>query len=319
VRQRWRIIVNPVSGRGRGAGRARAVAAALPHDEFDVEIVETHSAGDARRLASPVGADVVIAVGGDGTVNEVLNGLPEPFPILGHIPSGTGNTLAKELRMDRSVAGLVRLFRSGRVRPWDLAIERTTGKRFLLFLTAGYDAHVVHRFHAQRRGTIYQWEYFLWGLKCVPDFPIPRIAVEIDGRVLTEQASWIQISNVAQYGGPLVFTPRARPDDGALEVMVYHARDRRDVPRMFLRAILGWACGWEYRMRDLTFHRARRVRLWSADARAVPTQIDGDPGPSLPAEVELVPGGLRILTPPTDPNWGHADRTGPSFCAGSSG
>lgn len=294
--KRCRFIVNPVSGRGRGARRARAVAALLPREQYDVEVAETRAAGDARRLATGA-TDVVVAVGGDGTVNEVVNGLVEPFPVLAHIPSGTGNSLAKELRMDRSVPGFVRMFEKGRVCPWDLAVERRSGKRFLLFLSAGYDAYVVHRFHAQRHGTIYQWEYFLWGLRCFPDFRIPRIGVEIDGRVLTERASWIQISNVAQYGGPLVFTPEARPDDGALEVMVYHARERRDTPRMFLRAALGWACGVEYRMRDLTFHRARRVRLWSADGRPVPTQIDGDPGPLLPIEPEIVPGGIRVLCP----------------------
>lgn len=289
--------MNPVSGRGRGARMAREVVDLLPLGGLDVEIIQTRGPGDASGLAALPGADTVVAVGGDGTVSEVLNGFVEPFPVLGQIPTGTGNALAKELRLDRNAAAFSRLVRSGRIVPWDFAVERRAGRRFLLFLSAGYDAWVVHEFHANRRGTIHQWEYALWGLKCVPFFPIPRIGVEIDGRTLTENASWVLVSNIAEYGGPLVFTPDARPDDGRLDVMVYHARQRRDTPRMFFRAGLGWLLRFDYRMRDLTFHPARRVRLWSADGRPVPTQIDGDPAPLLPAEVEVVPRGIRVLAP----------------------
>ncbi len=236
-------------------------------------------------------------MGGDGTVNEVLNGLPEPFPTLGLIPSGTGNTLAKELRLPHDVDALSAILRAGRETAWDLVVERCSGRRFLLFLTVGYDAYVVHEFHAQRSGPIYQWEYFLWGLKSIVEFPVPRIGVELDGIRITECASWVQISNVSAYGGPLVFTPRARPNDGRLEVMIYRGPWRRDVPRMFFRGALGWLARYDYPMHDLTFHPARRVRLWSADGRSVPVQIDGDPGAFLPVEAEIQPGELRVLTP----------------------
>lgn len=292
-----RAIVNPVSGRGKGRARARRVLDRLRAEGFDVEVLETNGPGDARRLAARPGADTIVAIGGDGTVNEILNGLDDPFPILGLIPSGTGNTLAKELRMSRTVDDLARMVREGRTIPWDLAVERRSGKRFLLFLSVGYDAYVVHAFHAQRRGTIYQWEYFWWGLKSVLHFPVPRIGVEVDGRTITEGASWVQISNVSAYGGPLVFTPNARPDDGRLEVMIYHATSRRDTVRMFLRSTLCWLTGYEYPMSDLTFHPARHVRLWSADGCPVLTQVDGDPGAPLPADVEIVPGGIRVLRP----------------------
>lgn len=288
-----RIIVNPISGRGRGLARAREVAAALG-SHYAVEIVCTERAGHAREIAGRPGADIVVAVGGDGTVNEVLNGLPQPFPVLAVLPSGTGNTLAKELRMPRDPRAIAEMFRVDHEITWDLAIERPTGKRFLLFLSAGYDAGVVHRFHAQREGPIHQWEYFLWGLKSMVGFRPPRISVEIDGRLVTDRASWVQISNVAAYGGPLIFTPDAKPDDGALEVMVYHARQPRDTFRMFLRAGLRFFVGTEYGLHDLSFHKARSVKL---GGDGVPVQIDGDPGGFLPAEIEIMPGGIRVLSP----------------------
>ena len=107
----------------------------------------------------------------------------------------------------------------------------------------------------------------------------------------------MQISNVPSYGGPLVFTPRARPDNQTFEVMVQHGRSKRDIVRMFWAAILGYVTGFEYRQRDVTFHTARRVTLTSEDGLPVPVQMDGDPAGHLPGDFEIVPGGIRVLAP----------------------
>ncbi|MBI2933432.1 MAG: diacylglycerol kinase family lipid kinase [Planctomycetes bacterium] len=298
MRRRIKIIANPISGRGRARRLARRVADELRARGCDVVLAETAQAGDARRLAGKTGGfDAVCCVGGDGTVNEVANGLPQTAPPLGIIPSGTANVLAVELGLRRSAAALARTIAEGRELTWDLGVERPTGRKFLLFASAGYDAEVVRVFHARRRGPIQQWQYFWWGLKSYVDYEVPRIGVELDGCELTRRAAWVQISNVSAYGGPLVFTPRARPDDGAFEVMVQHSPYKRDVMRMFWAAILQYALGIEYRMRDVTFHQARRIRLWSADGRPVPVQIDGDPAGHLPFDGEIVPGGMRVLVP----------------------
>lgn len=296
MRERIRIIANPVSGKGRGIRKAREVAELLRARGCAAELVETRQAGDARRLASEAdGCAAVAAVGGDGTVNEVLNGLPDG-PAIAMIPSGTANVLAKELGLPRSPAGLARVLADGREIRWDLAVDRVSGRKVLLFASAGYDAHVVHVFHAARKGPIRMWQYILWGLKGILGFEAPRIAVELDGRTVATDASWVQVSNVAAYGGPLVFTPRARPDDGRFEVMVLRGGGRRDVVRMFWRGVVGWALGIDLRLGGLSFHGARRVRLSSTQG-LVPVQVDGDPGGHLPVDLELVPGGARVLAP----------------------
>lgn len=295
MRERIRIIANPVSGKGRGIRRAREVAELLQSRGCAAHLVETRQAGDARRLAAEGGdCSAVVAVGGDGTVNEVLNGLPAG-PAIGMIPSGTANVLAKELGLPRSAEGLTRVLADGREIRWDLAVDRVSGRKVLLFASAGYDAHVVHVFHAARKGAIRMWQYILWGLKSIVDFEAPRITVELDGRTVATDASWVQVSNVAAYGGPLVFTPRARPDDGRFEVMVLRGGGRRDVVRMFWRAIVGWALGIDLCLGGLSFHGASRVRLSSHER--VPVQVDGDPGGHLPVDLELLPGGARVLAP----------------------
>ncbi|MBI3854655.1 MAG: hypothetical protein HY293_03065 [Planctomycetes bacterium] len=300
MRDRIKIIVNPVSGRGKAARLANAVTDLLRRQGCTVDLQPTQKGGDARRLAAgAAGFAALAATGGDGTVNEVLNGLPDVgAPPLAMLPSGTANVLAKELRLPRSPEGLARVLREGREKVWDLGIERVSGRKFLLFASIGYDAHVVHVFHAARTGPIRMWQYVYWGLKSILEYSVPRISVEIDGVRLTSEAAWVTISNVPSYGGPLVFTPRARPDNQSFEVMVQHARCKRDVVRMFWAAILGWLTGYEYRMGDVTFHTAKRVRLTSTDGRPVPIQVDGDPAGRLPGDFEIVPGGIKVLAPP---------------------
>jgi diacylglycerol kinase (ATP) len=298
VRDRIKIIVNPVSGRGRAGRLANAVADLLRRQGCTVDLQPTLKGGDASRLAADCRDFAALAAtGGDGTVNEVLNGLPPNPPPLAMLPSGTANVLAKELRLPRTPEGLARVLRDGREATWDLGVERRSGRKFLLFASAGYDAHVVHVFHAARTGTIQMWQYLYWGMKSIVDFSVPRIDVELDGTRVTSSAAWVTVSNVPSYGGPLVFTPNAKPDNRSFEVMVQHGRAKRDIVRMFFAAILNWLTGFEYRMGDVSFHQAQRVRLTSADGRLVPVQVDGDPGGHLPGDFEIVPGGIRVLAP----------------------
>ena len=298
MRDRIKIIVNPVSGRGRAGKLAQAVTDLLRRQGCTVDLALTEKVGDGRRLAADCrGFAALAATGGDGTVNEVLNGLPADPPPLAMLPSGTANVLAKELRLPRTPRGLARILREGRESIWDLGVERLSGRKFLLFASAGYDAHVVHVFHAARTGPIQMWQYVYWGMKSLLEYSVPRIAVEIDGSRVASDAAWVTVSNVPSYGGPLVFTPHARPDNQTFEVMIQRARHKRDIVRMFFAAILGWLTGYEYRMLDVTFHQARRVRLTSTDGRPVPVQVDGDPGGHLPGDFEIVPGGIRVLAP----------------------
>ncbi len=299
MRRRILIIANPVSGTGKARRLARAVVDQLRRSGCEVEVRETLQAGDARRHAGDVrGWSAVACVGGDGTINELLNGLPEgEVPPIGMIPSGTANVLAKELGLPGAVEGLARVLTEGREIRWDLGLERVAGRKLLLFASTGYDAHVVHVFHSARRGPIRMWQYVLWGLRSILRFRVPRITVELDGKALPAAASWVQISNVASYGGPLVFTPHARPDDGRFEVMVQRARRRRDILRMFWAALVHYVLGVQIHMVDVTFHHARRVKLEAPDGRRVPVQIDGDPAGNLPIDVEVLPGGIRVLGP----------------------
>jgi YegS/Rv2252/BmrU family lipid kinase len=296
MRRRIKVIGNPASGRGRAARAIRILADGLRAEGCTVEVSETQRPGDAERFARESRRfDAIACVGGDGTVHEVLNGPPpQDLPPLIVIPTGTANVLAKELRQTYCPRRLARLIPIARERPWDLGTDRLSGRRFLLFASAGFDAHVVHVFHATRKGTIRMWQYCFWGTKALFGYTSPRIRVEVDGRLAASAASWVLISNTATYGGPLVFTPQARSNNGFFEVMLLHRVHERDTPRMFVLAILNHFLGTRIRPGGVEFLRGRRVSLRSDDP--VPVQMDGDPAGHLPVDLEITPGGVRVLT-----------------------
>jgi YegS/Rv2252/BmrU family lipid kinase len=307
VRDRFKIIANPFSGGGRAWTLAQQTATLLRERGRSVDLFRTERAGDARRgAAESAGYHAVVAVGGDGTVNEVLNGLPEGAAAsLAMIPSGTANVLAAELGLPRDARRLARVLADGPEHAWDVGREGVSGRRFLLFASAGYDAHVVHLFHRARRGpprfaipSLWNMgQYALWGARSLASFDPPRIRVELDGRGVEEAASWVQVSNIARYGGPLRFTPGAKPDDSAFEVMIQRGPFRRDVLRVLWSGLLNFAFPGMSPPGGATYHRARSVALASADGREVPLQVDGDPGGSLPARLELEPGRVRVIGP----------------------
>lgn len=299
VRRRIRIISNPASGQGRAGRRAREVMLQLVERGCAVEVVETRRAGDARRIAGEArSVDALVAVGGDGTINEVANGFSPPSsPPIGIIPCGTANVLAKEIRLPRRPDALADVITGGREIAWDAGRILPGGRRFLLFVSAGFDAQVVHDFHRRRDGRIRMSDYVAWGVRTFLGCPIPRIRVDLDGLRVAEDAAWVIVSNVRNYGGPIVFTPRARYDDGRFEVMIQRRRHKVDTVHLFGASLLAWAFGVNAFPADVTIREARSVRLGSADGRPVAIQVDGDPGGFLPAELEVEPRGVTILGP----------------------
>jgi diacylglycerol kinase (ATP) len=303
VRQRIRIIANPVSGQGLSGRRARDVMIRLVELGCTVEVVETRCAGDARRIACEAkSVDALVAVGGDGTINEVANGYaPGPAPPLGIIPSGTANVLAKEIRLPRKARDLADVIASGREIAWDAGRIRPGDRRFMLFVSAGFDAQVVHEFHRSRNGRIRMSDYVAWGVRTYMRCEVPKIRVELDGKVEADPAAWVVVSNVRSYGGPIVLTPGAKYDDGYFEVMIQRRRHKADTAHLFGASLLTWAFGVDARPADVTYHRARHVRLAPADGAPVALQVDGDPGGFLPVDLSVEPGGVRILGPAQSP------------------
>ncbi|MHC4605470.1 MAG: diacylglycerol/lipid kinase family protein [Planctomycetota bacterium] len=295
--RRVRVIVNPISGRGRAKRITPPFLRRLEDHGFEVDHRTTARRGDAMRFAEQTsGLAAVACVGGDGTLNEVLNGLPERnAPPIAFVPCGTSNVAAREFGLPRRPEDVADAVRDGRLRRVDAGVDRNDGRRFLLFAGAGFPSIVVEEFHRRRKGRIFLSQYILWGLRLLRKYPIPRLTVEIDGEVITRDAAWAEVTNAAEYGGPLCFTPHARSDDGLFDVMILPSRLRREPVRMFYAAFLTGVLPIHYRLPDLLFLRGRRVKISATDGARVPVHFDGDPGGEVPVDLEVLPQGACLL------------------------
>lgn len=306
--KRVAVIINPISGtRGRrhmARERAQLAASLIAGRGLDVEVFVTERPGHAHQLTVAAlgrGVSTVIAWGGDGTVNEVGSALAFRDATLGVIPSGSGNGLARELRIPFDPAGAIEVALGGRECRIDAG--ELDGRLFFNIAGIGLDAHIAHRFAARgllRRGfsrylAITAFELFRYK----PDYH----TVVADGASLRVRALLIAIANARQYGNGAIIAPAARINDGRLDVVVVVARSPfvalAQVPRVFMGQIA--------RIRDVAMRAAVDIQVTSA--HPVIYHLDGEPyvgGASLAARPH--PGALRVAIP-ADARLDLLDRT----------
>ena len=284
------VIVNPIAGRGAAQRRLGEIEHRLRSHGLATEVAVTAEAGDARRDAAARGADhdLVAVIGGDGTLNEVINGLDADRPVALY-PLGTGNVLAKELHLPHSPRRFCDMVARGRERTLDTA--SANGRRLVCMVGAGFDAEVAARLRAARRGAIRMRDYVRPTLSCLASYRFPRIAVSVDGAEPAHAEGFVLVSNVHTYGGPFVINPGARPDDGLLDVCLLRCATRL----RYAWAMLAFILRCPRRLVPATYLRGRSVRLTAQET--VRYQVDGDAVGDLPATVELTERKMRFIVP----------------------
>lgn len=294
------LVVNPTSGRGRARGRAERLRQSLA-TSHSVDVVETQRRGSAADIAAGhVGqVDRVIAVGGDGTLNEVLTGLmrvPRPaadLPALGFLPSGTANAAVRAFGFSSDPIVAARSFSTTEGRLADVGIVRfeSVERPYLLWFGAGYDAVMIGTLNDQRTGRMGiggLTRHTPAVLRAIAQYPAPEIEV-VEGGVVEARASSVILANVGRvaFGGAVVDT--ADPFDGRLDLVALPRASKWRLATMGLRMLTSSL----HRARGATHRMASEVRLHS-DGR-VPCQLDGEPVGTLPATVRVQPGAIRLL------------------------
>lgn len=223
-------IVNPIAGK---KGRKQRILSQLKASGAD--IVYTEYAGHATELARSSVADVVVAVGGDGTLNEVARGLVGTEKILGLMPCGSGDGLARHLGIRGSFRHMSDVIGQGRIQTLDYA--RINGRPFFSVSGVGLDAIVSERFaKAGKRGL---WTYVEQAVKTWRGFAPERYTITIDGRTLEREAVLITVANSNQWGNGAKITPFARTDDGLLDITIISMFRTIDIPVLALRLMTG--------------------------------------------------------------------------------
>lgn len=250
-----------------------------------------------------IGLDVVIVAGGDGTVNEVVNGLVGSDTALGVLPVGTGNLWAKQLRVPTyTLASPLRLREAalGLVNGSIVAIDvgRVNGHAFLCWASVGLDAQVTTEMEPRDR-TIKRLgalPYLIAAALVARRFRGVQTTIRLDDEVVRGRTLLVMANNIQQYGGLVEVAPRAKLDDGLLDVSVFEGLGPGYVVRHLFKVLS------QRYLEDpkIIQRQAKRIEVHAEATMAM--QVDGDPLGETPARIQVVPQALRIVAPPTMPS-----------------
>ncbi len=287
-------IINPVAGGGRGFRAWRQLGGELRGAGLRIDEALADRPMQAWALAEHAeGYELVIAVGGDGTIHETVNGLlarPSPRPALGIVPGGTANILARGLGLPRDPFDAARLLARGGRRRVD--VGRVNDRYFLSVAGVGFDGEVAAAVN-RRRGRLPSPPLFAAAILAhlVAFRPFPA-RLEIDGNARDTTLYFVTAANTPWYGGGMHIAPHARADSGRLAVVYAGALSRWEA----LRVLLATFSGGHLDHPKVAHTLAQEVRV---ETRApVAVQADGESIGHSPVTFRIVPAALDVIAPP---------------------
>jgi diacylglycerol kinase (ATP) len=293
---RARVICNPASGGGCEPDLIREELAS-----FGAEWIDTGGAGDAREAAEEWGEGLLIVVGGDGTVNEVVNGLGRAgFPeavTLAVRPTGTGNDLAATLAIPNDPEGATEAIRRGRVRTFDVARVRSegVGERFFINVaTGGFGAETSSLAGEELKGRWGKLAYFRASLEKARDFDVREVRVSLDGEERALRAVNVAVGNCRYAGGGWLAAPRANPEDGLLDLVAIEAVGLKEVLALAPAAL---AKADYLGTEGVFFARAKKIRV-ETQPGGLDFTADGELIGDEPVEFEVIPHALKVTVGP---------------------
>lgn len=284
------VVANPISGRGKGGKAAQELVEGLKRAGVPVELLLTARRGDALRCLRCLepGTDLVVSVGGDGTLREVLEGLVDPETPVFPLPFGTANVLAAELGLPRDVHHALEILARRKVMRLDVA--RVNHHLSFLVTGVGLDGMIVRTLEHRRRGTISRWTYLRAFASVAPRYRAPRLRVTVDGQRVPGEQGLVLVSNLSRYAGLLALAPDARLDDGRFEVYLFPTGRWPELWAALARGVFSSLPAGPVVMR-----RGRHVLVESDEPVAY--QVDGDTGGVTPVEIALSPNQYRLVVP----------------------
>lgn len=283
------FIVNPISGRSSKGNILSAITDSIDMQKYDVTIRFTNHSGHATTLASEAvaeGYDVVVAVGGDGTVNEVARALVGTDTALGILPCGSGNGLARHLHIPMNARKAVEIINAGEVD----AIDVMTVNGQYCFCTAGvgYDAKVSADYAKEsRRGLVTYAKKAIGGwLEYEPEDYI----IEVNDQILKRKALAIVCANANQWGNDFHVAPKASLKDGLIDVTIIHPMKLQNAISMPVQ-MLGYSFD---RNPDVETIKTSSIVIKKRNIGAI--HIDGEPiAWEKNIKITIVPSGIRVI------------------------
>lgn len=285
------FIINPISGSGRQKTVERLIEEKLDQEKYIPSVQYTEKpqhATEISRQAAEAGTDIVVAVGGDGTVNEVAAGITGTDTALAILPSGSGNGLARHLGIPMRLKQAIGVINGGRIVPIDTAT--INGEIFVNLAGIGFDASVAKKFaNAGKRGFS---TYFRITARSYRQYQPKQYRLEIDGKVMRRRALLISFANSSQFGNNTSIDPAASIDDGFIDVCIV---GKMPFWKLVLAAPLLFMKRFD-RTRYIEIIRAKEVVVKRKKGKNI--HLDGDPkrmGKEL--TVRINPLSLKVVVP----------------------
>jgi YegS/Rv2252/BmrU family lipid kinase len=285
------LIVNPAAGGGRAGRMLRAVGNALSSHGLEHHVERTRSLEHAKELAlaAAKAGEVAVAFGGDGLIGAVAGALAHSEGVLGVLPGGRGNDLARVLGIPLDPVAACQVLAGGVVKQLDLG--DAGGKVFVGIASCGFDSE-ANRIANETRLVRGNLVYAYAALRALAGWRPASFTVTLDGvRSSTFTGYTVAAANSKAYGGGMYLAPDASLDDGMLDVVIVE-----DISKVrFLRLLPTVFKGEHVRQPNIRIERAREVTI-AAD-RPFTMYADGDPIAELPVTVRALPSAVRAIVP----------------------
>jgi len=282
------FIINPVAGGKSKAGIPDLIALHIDKNLIEFDITFTNGVGHANELAmQAIGKyQVIVAVGGDGTVNEVASGIVGSDAVLGIIPVGSGNGLSRFLSIPMNVEKAIGNLNNERVEVIDAA--QVNGNWFFNMAGMGFDAHISEVFsHQKNRGFS---TYFKSSLQEITSYKPQQYQINIDGKLYEREAFMLSFANSSQYGNNAHVSPNASVQDGLLDVCIIKPFPLYIFPLMGFRMFTKTADKSPY----VEIIRGKHIHI--KRSQPGPVHFDGEPHIlGAETEIKVVPHSLKVI------------------------
>jgi YegS/Rv2252/BmrU family lipid kinase len=286
------VIINPAAGR-MGPGAIDSLYAFYSKNSVIREFDLTEKAGDAEAFTESVArkgsAELLVVVGGDGTLNEVVNGLLPGGPPIGYIPGGTTNVIRYELKLPEELEAAARITLRGR--PMKIHPGLANGRRFLLMTGVGIDGEIVKSVSYGWKKILGKGEYIRVGIEKIFTYPRVDLRVSMGGQEVPGEFPWVLIARSSHYGGKWKIVREASLDKVALKGYLFK---KGGVINFFLYGLKS-LLGFEFSESEVEKIEGLEIRIDSN--LSVPYQVDGDFAGTLPLHVGVDENYVEIMVP----------------------
>lgn len=294
-----KILLNPMSGAGETKKVMKQINKGIRKyfSHSNVEIIFSRTAGDLSNIAkewADKNADIVIAAGGDGAVNEVVQGLANSNTALGILPLGTGNVFSHEIGLPQNIEECCKTLSEAQIKTVDLGY--CENKYFLWLAGVGIDALVAQEINWELKDSLGVFAYFAFALQHLKKIPYFVTKLNIDGKEIKERAVAVIIGNSATFGGNLKIKSLDSFADGYLDVCIYTKITFMGVVRQVLFFFLGQKTYYK----DVGYFNVKYFKAKNISIKTRPksfVHLDGEVIGKNPVSFSIKEKALKLLVP----------------------